>query len=302
MRNRYASLAYFCTLLGSSIHTCYGAGGRDRGNIWDLPSKLTARVDVDIVDAARARVPQSEAPPKAQAIAQPEAIVIDPTSRARFTVLTERLLRMEFSEAGMFEDRATITFINRSQPVPAYTTYVEDGELHIETSYLSLRYRTGQPFSSTSLSVTSISHGAKVVGKQWEWHPGSLPTGNLGGTYSSLDQIGSEAKPPLNVVGLDCSAIESLSVTNESLHCSLGVASRDGWALVNDTARPTLSATGWWSQQNGTRWAVSQRSCHTRGSGLVRWSVTTKSPRRIHQKHVLVPIGSQDRPPCCLLG
>ena len=32
---------------------------------------------------------------------------------ARFTVLSERLIRMEYSESGSFEDKATMGFLNR---------------------------------------------------------------------------------------------------------------------------------------------------------------------------------------------
>ena len=37
---------------------------------------------------------------------------------ARFTVLTPQLIRMEWSEDGKFEDRATLTFVNRKLEVP----------------------------------------------------------------------------------------------------------------------------------------------------------------------------------------
>ena len=42
---------------------------------------------------------------------------------ARFTVLTPQLIRMEGSEDGIFEDRASLTFINRQLPVPESRCY-----------------------------------------------------------------------------------------------------------------------------------------------------------------------------------
>ena len=39
---------------------------------------------------------------------------------ARFTVLTDHLIRMEWSEDGIFEDRATLAIVNRRLPVPAF--------------------------------------------------------------------------------------------------------------------------------------------------------------------------------------
>ena len=39
---------------------------------------------------------------------------------ARFTVLTPQMIRMEWAEDGKFEDRASLTFVNRKLEVPAF--------------------------------------------------------------------------------------------------------------------------------------------------------------------------------------
>jgi alpha-glucosidase len=39
---------------------------------------------------------------------------------ARFTVLTDRLIRLEFHRDGRFEDRASQAFWFREQPVPEF--------------------------------------------------------------------------------------------------------------------------------------------------------------------------------------
>ena len=53
--------------------------------------------------------------------AHPDSVVV--RGNARFTVLTERLLRLEWSPAGEFTDFATLAFPNRrvDQP-PSFTT------------------------------------------------------------------------------------------------------------------------------------------------------------------------------------
>lgn len=51
--------------------------------------------------------PHSTDDPKAD----PEAIVV--SANARFTVLGDRLIRMEWAEDGKFEDRATLGIVNR---------------------------------------------------------------------------------------------------------------------------------------------------------------------------------------------
>ena len=52
-------------------------------------------------------------------VAQPSSQVV--VGNARFTVLTDRLVRMEWSEQGQFEDHATLAIVNRELPVPAFS-------------------------------------------------------------------------------------------------------------------------------------------------------------------------------------
>ena len=41
--------------------------------------------------------------------------------KARFTVLTPELIRMEWAADGKFEDHASFVFINRRLPVPKFS-------------------------------------------------------------------------------------------------------------------------------------------------------------------------------------
>ena len=72
-------------------------------------------------------------------IADPVAVVT--SGRARFTVLTPEMIRIQYSSTAKFEDRATFAVINRRLPVPAYTTREEGGYLYIETEVLTLCYK-----------------------------------------------------------------------------------------------------------------------------------------------------------------
>src|ERR1700724_1649077 len=70
---------------------------------------------------------------------------------ARFEVLTPTLIRMEYAGDGSFQDGATFNAVNRSFPVPAYTTDVASGYREIHTANLTLRYREGSgPFTSAN--------------------------------------------------------------------------------------------------------------------------------------------------------
>src|SRR5215470_4859606 len=74
--------------------------------------------------------------------ADPKAIVT--LGRARFTVLTPQLIRMEWAADGKFEDRASLVFLNRKLPVPKFTRELsgagETRSLVLKTSELTLSF------------------------------------------------------------------------------------------------------------------------------------------------------------------
>ena len=74
-------------------------------------------------------------------LAQEDAIVTN--GNARFTILTPRLIRIQYSTTGLFEDRATFAVVNRYLPVPHYTCTTENGYMTIQTDSLTLRYKVG---------------------------------------------------------------------------------------------------------------------------------------------------------------
>jgi hypothetical protein len=101
---------------------------------------------------------------------------------ARFTVLTERLLRMEYHPEACFEDRASQAFWYRHQPVPEFTARTTDNGVEIETQYLLLKYQNGAGFTSDNLSIV-------VKATDTTWHPGDVDEKNLRGTTRTLDFI-----------------------------------------------------------------------------------------------------------------
>ena len=58
----------------------------------------------------------------------------------RFSVLTPFMMRMEYSETGVFEDLQTQTVLNREFPVPEYTVTQSDDRLEIETEAFHMIY------------------------------------------------------------------------------------------------------------------------------------------------------------------
>ena len=145
-------------------------------------------------------------------VADPAAVVVE--GNARFTLLTDRLVRMEWSEDGVFEDRASLAIVNRRLAVPQYKVTRSGGVLVITTPALTLTYRGGR-FDGGNLSVT-FKMGKKPV----TWHPGLSAAGNLKGTIRTLD---------------GCLGFERLSYHQAELED--GILSRDGWAIVDESSR-----------------------------------------------------------------
>ena len=146
-------------------------------------------------------------------LASEGATVIE--GNARFTVLTDRLVRMEWSADGKFEDRASLAIVNRNLPVPAFTVSRKGGNLILKTKRLTLQYKAdGGPFSADNLEASF-----KVNGKTVRWYPGLEDKGNLMGTARTLD---------------GCAGPDYI---NHSDPMEKGILSRDGWAVIDESTR-----------------------------------------------------------------
>lgn len=154
--------------------------------------------------------------------------------RARFSVLRPGVIRMEWSEDGVFTDSATLAFVNRNLPVPEFTKSLKNGVLTIETEDLKLVYdSTSGVFSPDNLSIEVHTESGKRV----RWVPGMENEGNLLGTYRTLDKHDGaiEKKSEPKVRG---------EVTGK-LELEEGIISRDGWVLVDDSERPLFDDSDW---------------------------------------------------------
>lgn len=154
-------------------------------------------------------------------IANPKAIVKG--DKYRFTVLTSQLIRMEWSEDGTFEDRATQKFFCRDLPVPEFTVTETDNSLEIETERLHLYYDKKE-FSAGGLSI--LIKGL-VKHKCYKWFYG-MPqprlfnqTTNRRGTVRTLDMADGEIDLP---------------------H---GLLDRHGFTTVDDSNAMVMGEDGW---------------------------------------------------------
>ncbi|WP_051938592.1 glycoside hydrolase family 31 protein [Luteibacter sp. 9135] len=138
------------------------------------------------------------------------------SGEARFTVLTPRVIRMEYAPSTQFEDRPSLVFATRGNgaDVPASVSH-DNGWLVIRTALLTLRYKEGSgPFTADNLSIASKQLKPAVA-----WHPGLKEAHNLGGTARTLDQVDGDRH----------------ASDNTPLDLGDGLLSRDGWHLVDDT-------------------------------------------------------------------
>jgi alpha-glucosidase (family GH31 glycosyl hydrolase) len=157
--------------------------------------------------------------PEFHPIADPGAIV--QLGSVRFTVLTDRLIRLEYSKAELFEDRPSQAFWHRNQSVPEFTKTVTETGIEIETDYLFLRYLVNpRGFTPRSLSV-------RLKKSDTTWHYGDKAKDNLKGTARTLDgDSGNTRLEP-------------------------GLLSRSGWAAVDDSATPVFEGNGWMAARRG---------------------------------------------------
>ena len=113
--------------------------------------------------------------------ANSEAVVTGPN--VRFTVLTSRLLRLEYSPSALFEDRPSQAFWYRRQPVPVFEVRRDDAHMAIETEALLLRYKISEAgFTAGTLSIT-LKESATT------WQYGDEDALNLLGTARTLDNV-----------------------------------------------------------------------------------------------------------------
>jgi hypothetical protein len=108
----------------------------------------------------------------------------------RITVLTPRMLRLEYSAVGHFEDRATQMVVNRDLGPVDFQVVRDAAGLHLFTEALILDYDE-RVFSASGLTVRLA--GPYGYHSQWRYGVPNKPNiyhrGNLGGTARTLDMI-----------------------------------------------------------------------------------------------------------------
>jgi hypothetical protein len=139
-----------------------------------------------------ASIPLSPVAPK-QSILQGE--------HYRITILTDGLIRFEWSNDGEFEDRASTFATNRDVPAVGFEKVVDDDGIQVLTSRFHLSYDE-KPFSPSGLNVLLRTaseslrrHSLTAAFGQHSsrWRHG-IAVSNLGGTTRTLDDVNGRCK------------------------------------------------------------------------------------------------------------
>ena len=106
----------------------------------------------------------------------------------RISVLTDRLVRLEYSSSGVFEDRASTNVIFRNFPRCLFVVNESDTLLQISTKYFVLSYVKNKSFISSKLTP---GNNLKILLKDTEktWYYGHPEARNFGGLKYSLDDF-----------------------------------------------------------------------------------------------------------------
>ena len=111
----------------------------------------------------------------------------------RFSVLTERLIRLEYSPSGKFEDRASELVINRNFPKPNFTYQKNKGILEIKTRYFTLNYLENKPFKGSKVTPGNTLN-IKLNNTNNFWYYNHPEAKNIPATTISLDDFNDKLK------------------------------------------------------------------------------------------------------------
>jgi len=151
---------------------------------------------------------------KTNGLAVKENIVV--LNNARFTVLTDSLIRMEYDPEGLFTDKASQFAFNRNFPKVEYSVSDSNG-ITIETKELRLNYIPNEVFNADNISIELKNFKAK-----WQW--GTVAP-QLKGTACTLDNI------------------------NGEIELEDGICSRNGYTVIDDSNSYLLSDDGWFEKR-----------------------------------------------------
>ena len=142
-------------------------------------------------------------------------------AKFRITILTERLIRLEYNENGIFEDLPTQIAWNRSFNVPNFSANNDSKFLEITTKYFKLIYNKEQPFLGSKLNPTS-NLSIQLLNTNKIWYYGHPEVRNLGAPLLNLNDLKGNMKLGKGLYSLD--GFASIDDSNSHIIDESGVA------------------------------------------------------------------------------
>ncbi len=146
----------------------------------------------------------------------------------RITILSERLVRFEYSLNGNFYDGATEIVHNRNFPTPKIKVEQDEKYLVISTKYFILQYAKEKPFKGPSFAPDS-NLKVKLVNTDKIWYFNHPEARNFKGSAFSIEDFGSET------------------------NLSKGLYSTDGFASLDDSHSLLINADGFMEPNTNKR-------------------------------------------------
>ena len=140
-------------------------------------------------------------------------------NKYRITVLSDVLLRFEYSETGKFNDYPTIFAINRNfAKKPVFTVKQDEKYINITNDYFILEYSKEKPYAASKL-VPDSNLRITLKGTDKLWYFGNPEVKNLKGSAYSFDN-------------------------KSNINLSKGLYNLDGFASIDDTMSPVFISDG----------------------------------------------------------
>ena len=159
-------------------------------------------------------------------VSEKESYIIG--KKYRFTVLSPRLIRLEYNKEGIFEDRPTSRVINRKFPRTQYAITESDTLVQIDTGVFTLTYVKDSELKTGGLgsNIKAVINGTKI-----EWQMNNPEVKNMRSINYSIDSIKDKIVLDRGLYSLDWFCVlddsKSLILDSNDVFVERPIGSRD---------------------------------------------------------------------------
>ncbi len=164
----------------------------------------------------------------ARARSNPKAIIQG--KNYRITVLSEQLVRLEYDNTGVFEDRPTELALYRDFDVPQFKLEEDEKYVVINTSYFSLQYLKGKPFVGSRYNPESNLR-INLANTNRVWHFNHPEVRNYNSIIANLDRADNRYDKNAGKISAD----KVKKKIDEVINKQKGLFSEDGFVSIDDS-------------------------------------------------------------------